>query len=314
VSFIGFMLLGPTVLIVLRIYLQIYVRHSDRLDRLARSMSVMRSPTLIPLQNPLIRCFSALIFYLLLPLTMMLVAWKAAVFPAWGSGLLCVAVGVVVSHVMLLLNALSWRLKVSTTGTAIVVAGIIASFEPVHRPFELFRANLSGQWLFRTDLGGADLSAANLSGTDLSAANLSGADLSAAFLSDANLGGTNLRDANLSGANLSGANLMEAFLSAANLIGANLSAANLSDADLRGANLIDANLIGANLSGTNLSTAYLIRASLNGAILIRANLSGADLSRAENLTQGQLDTACGNASTKLPERDGKRMFIADCPP
>ena len=46
VSFFGFMLLGPAVLIALRIYLQIYVEHSDRLDRLARSMSVqlIRSP------------------------------------------------------------------------------------------------------------------------------------------------------------------------------------------------------------------------------------------------------------------------------
>jgi hypothetical protein len=35
------------------------------LDRLARSMSIM--PMLVPLQNPLIRYFSGLIFYLLLP-------------------------------------------------------------------------------------------------------------------------------------------------------------------------------------------------------------------------------------------------------
>jgi hypothetical protein len=44
VSFFGFMLLGPVVLIVLRVYLQIYVEHSERLDRLARSMSITRRP------------------------------------------------------------------------------------------------------------------------------------------------------------------------------------------------------------------------------------------------------------------------------
>src|SRR5262249_25231907 len=65
VSFIGFMLLGPAVLIVLRVYLQIYVEHSDRLDRLARSMSAVRAPTLVPLQNLLIRLFSGLVFYTL---------------------------------------------------------------------------------------------------------------------------------------------------------------------------------------------------------------------------------------------------------
>src|SRR5215475_7499101 len=80
VSFFGFMLLGPAVLIVLRIYLQIYVEHSDRLDRLARSVSIVRAPTLVLLRNPLIRVFSGLTFYLLLPVAMMLFAWKGAVF------------------------------------------------------------------------------------------------------------------------------------------------------------------------------------------------------------------------------------------
>jgi hypothetical protein len=76
VSFFGFMLLGPAVLIVLRVYLQIYIEHSERLERLARSMSIARAPMLVPLQNPLIRYFSGLIFYLLLPLTMLLLPGK----------------------------------------------------------------------------------------------------------------------------------------------------------------------------------------------------------------------------------------------
>src|SRR5262245_61544802 len=101
VSFLGFMLLGPAVLIALRLYVQIYVEHSDRLDRLARSVSVVRAPTLVPLQNSLIRLFSGLVFYLLMPVTMILFAWKAAVFPAWGLGLFAVAVAVIASHVML---------------------------------------------------------------------------------------------------------------------------------------------------------------------------------------------------------------------
>src|SRR5262252_6599661 len=65
VSFFGFMLLGPAILIALRVYLQIYVEHSDRLDRLARSVAVVRAPTLVPLQNSLIRLFSGLTFYIL---------------------------------------------------------------------------------------------------------------------------------------------------------------------------------------------------------------------------------------------------------
>ena len=258
VSFFGFMLLGPAVLIMLRVYLQIYVEHSDRLDRLARSVSAVRAPTLVPLRNPLIRVLSGLIFYLLLPVTMLLFAWKAAVFTLWGSGLFGVAVASIASHVMLPFSRFSWRSKVLlSVSAAIIAAGVIFRFGPLPRPFDLFRANLSSHWLVATDLRNANLLFANLSDAVLVSANLSHADL---------------RAANLSGATL---------------IAANLSHADLEDANLSGAHLYELKLRGrADLSGANLS----------GAILSHADLSGA-----KNLTQMQLDKACGNADTKLPE-------------
>ena len=376
VSFFGFMLLGPAVLIVLRVYLQIYVEHSDRLDRLTRSVSAMRAPTLVPLQNSLIRVFSGLTFYLLLPVTMMLFAWKAAVFPAWGSGLLCVATGVVVGHVMLPFSRFSWQSKAflsisaAMIGAAIIAGGVVLGFGPPRRPFDLFRVNLSGSqslagvdlhkaYLRLADLRGANLSLAdlrdanlrdaNLSNTNLTEVNLRGADLTGANLRGANSQGGDVRDrsprvylsyadlgeANLSGADLPGADLSNAFLKGATLNRANLSVANLSGANLReadldrvtlyGADLSEANLREANLSGADLSGAYLrganlITASLRNAdlrkanlsqtILLYADLSDADLSDATNLTQMQLDEACGgSANTKLPEG----LTIKPCP-
>ena len=266
VSFFGFMLLGPAVLIVLRVYLQIYVEHSARLDRLARSVSAVRAPTLVPLENPLIRLFSGLIFYLLLPVAMLLFTWKAAVVPVWGLVLFSVAVAVIASHVIILrFSMLSWRSKgLLSVGVAIIAGAIIAGFGPEHRPFYLYRANLSGQWL-----PGADLRNANLRGANLGNADLRGADL---------------LDANLLDAKLSGADLSGAILIGANLRGANLSGANLGSTDLRGAYLSDAILANADLRGANLSG---------------ANLSDAKLSGATNLTQTQLDEACGNSNTKL---------------
>ena len=262
VSFFGFMLLGPAVLIVLRVYLQIYVEHSDRLDRLARSVSVVRPPTLVPLQNPLIRLFSGLIFYILLPMTMLVFTWKAAVFPAWGSGLFSVAVAVIAYHLMLPFSRPSWRTKgLLSISVAIIAAGVIVGFGPLRRPFDLEHANLSGQWLTREDLRKANLFTANL------------------------------HDAKLTYAKLSEATLIGADLSDAILIYADLIYADLSDANLSGANLSSADLIYANLSGANLS----------GAKLDRADLDRADLSGAKNLTQTQLDEACGGANTKLPE-------------
>src|SRR6516162_7000332 len=298
-SFFGFMLLGPAVLIVLRVYLQIYVEHRERLDRLARSVSVVRAPTVIPLQNSLIRLFSSMIFYLLLPVTMMLFAWKAAVFPAWGLGLFSVAVAVIASHVMLPFSKFSWRSKgLLSVSAAIIAGGVMLGLAPPHLPFNLFRASLSGQWLVNQDFRKAYLELANLSGANLSRANLSGAKLFDANLSGANLSGANLGGANLSGANLGNADLIGANLIGANLSNANLSLAGLSGADLNGAKLFDANLSGANLSGANLSRADLSAADLSDANLGNAGLSGATLSNAKNLTQTQLDEACGNA-TKL---------------
>jgi hypothetical protein len=224
VSFFGFMLLGPAVLIALRVYLEIYVEHGDRLDRMARSVSAVRAPTLLPLQNPLIRVFSGLIFYALLPVTMLLFAWKAAVFPAWGSGLLSVAAAVIASHVMLPFRRLSWRSKgLLSVSVAIIAGGVIFGFGPVRRPFDLFHANLSGQWLVGEDLLKADLRSANLSDVELGGASLGGAKLGGADLSGADLSVADLSVARLSDANLSGADLFFADLSGADLTSANLS-------------------------------------------------------------------------------------------
>jgi hypothetical protein len=132
---------------------------------------------------------------------------------------------------------------------------------------------------------------------DLENVNISGALLVNAFLAFARMGHANLTKAYLFSANLNGTNLTEANLSGANLVNAQLSGAILTNADLRGAHLGgaylgDADLRGADLTGANLSDADLID----------AKLSGADLSVAVvGLTQAQLDAACGDANTKLPE-------------
>jgi hypothetical protein len=90
-----------------------------------------------------------------------------------------------------------------------------------------------------------------------------------------------------------GPDLAHAYIPHAFLHQANLSAANLGGANLRGAYLGGANLRDAYLSGTDLRNAYLGLADLGGAWLTGANLSGADLSGALNITQAQLDDACG---------------------
>ena len=166
-------------------------------------MLALRAPTLVPFKNPLIRVFSGLTFYLVLPVAMILFAWKAAAIPAWGSGLVCVAVGVIASHAVLPLGKVSWRSKALLSVMAAIIAGaVIFSLGPLRRPFDLNHANLSNQWLQKDNLSSADVRDANLSGANLTWANLSDADLSRADLI-----GAKLSDANLIGAKLISANL-----------------------------------------------------------------------------------------------------------
>jgi uncharacterized protein YjbI with pentapeptide repeats len=319
VSFFGFMLLGPAVLIALRIYLQMYVEHGDRLDRLARWVSAERALTLIPLQNPLIRLLSGLTFYLLLPVTILLFAWKAAVF-SWGAGLFVVAAAVIASHVLLPFSKFSWRSRaLVSAGIGAVACGVIFNLGTPRRAFDLVHANLSGQWLLGSDLRGANVIGANLSHANLRRANLSRASLSSADLSDAYLGGANLRDAYLGDANLSranlfiadlysadlgGADLREARLFSAHLSRADLSGANLSQADLSGradlshADLSNANLSGANLFSADLSDADLLSADLRDADLSYANLSRADLSRADLFSADLSDVDLSGANLR----------------
>ncbi len=75
--------------------------------------------------------------------------------------------------------------------------------------------------------------------------------------------------------------------------------ADLSRTNLQGADLRDAKLQGADLR----------RANLQGADLFEANLRSAKLRDAKNLTQEQLDGACGDEATKLSEG----LTINTCP-
>ncbi len=144
---------------------------------------------------------------------------------------------------------------------------------------------------------------------DLRRANLEGAYLCMANLQEANLKGANLQGANLWMANLQGADLRRANLKGANLRQANLQGDRLEGANLEGAYLWMANLQEANLKGANLQGANLWRANLQGADLLLANLEGATLIRAKDLTQKQLDEACGDAKTKLPPN----LSVKRCP-
>jgi uncharacterized protein YjbI with pentapeptide repeats len=198
------------------------------------------------------------------------------------------------------------------------------------------KANLQEANLQNVDLRYAKLQNADLKGAKLQNADLRYAKLQGANLKNANLQGANLKDANLQGANFERANLQQsklwgAKLQKAVLVDANLQkaylgddkhieeAANLQEANLTGANLKEAILVGANLQQAKLGSAKLNKADIGGANLQKADLNDAelqgtklwwaDLTGCINLTQKQIDSACGNEQTKLPNG----LTIKICP-
>jgi uncharacterized protein YjbI with pentapeptide repeats len=136
----------------------------------------------------------------------------------------------------------------------------------------------------------------NLQFTNLQYADLQGAQLQGAMLEGAQLLRADLRGAQLQHAILTAAELQNARLGKTKLHGANLEWANL-----QGTHLISAELQQANLHGARLQGAVLAHAQLQGAVLEGAQLQGALLQLAENLTQEQIDTACVDDATSLPE-------------
>jgi uncharacterized protein YjbI with pentapeptide repeats len=102
------------------------------------------------------------------------------------------------------------------------------------------------------------------------------------------------------GLNLSGARLRQADLSLSVMNRTRFSNADLRDVEAYGGVFSSSNFNRADLSNASFVGAWLEGSSFSGAILSGTNLSGARLARASGLTQRQLSTACGDASTDLP--------------
>ena len=163
-----------------------------------------------------------------------------------------------------------------------------------------YRSNLSGGHFDGTDLSGAVFSKAYLVKTEGTRVNLEGAVLRDATLIQATLTESRFAGADLRRADLSEGDFTASDFSRADLSSSNARGADFTDAVMREARLPMANLDGATLARADFTAARAVDISLADADLTDAVLAGADLRSARGLTQGQLDTACGDAQTRLP--------------
>jgi uncharacterized protein YjbI with pentapeptide repeats len=102
------------------------------------------------------------------------------------------------------------------------------------------------------------------------------------------------------GCELAGADLSNTCVKAHDLHGADFDGAKAVLMCMSYANFSGATFRGADLSGANLAHANLDGADLTGATMTITSIKGTDLTRAKGLTQTQLNSACGDAKTKLP--------------
>ncbi|CUX20999.1 pentapeptide repeat-containing protein [Agrobacterium fabrum] len=170
-------------------------------------------------------------------------------------------------------------------------------------------------------LGSSNLDSAMLYGTDFTYTDLRGSSLKGANLEKAKLIRTALGEANLQGANLTKVEAYRSDFSAADATNAKfvnaemqrtkfektkLDGTDFTKAELGRADFEGASLNGSKFSLTNLSRARFGGATLGGpvdftsAFLLLTRIEGVDLSTATGLDQKQIDIACGDAKTKLP--------------
>ena len=268
----------PAILIGVRAYLQIYVDHWHRLDRISQHFRLARDPTVSVLRHPLLRLCTGFVLYALVPLVLGVFTYEAMVFPKWAPIMLALAITVAFVQV---LHA-RWRWPVTIVPSILLLAIVaIASYQgfldTFRRPFQLQLANLDRANLEGQDFYEAVLVTASLRNTNIKFANLSKANLWRADLSGSNLKGSELKYARLGVANLSDGNLKCANFEHAKLHRSILHGADLKGADLRFAILEETELVNAKLSLADLSEAVDERADFQGATFCCTKMPNGEL-------------------------------------
>lgn len=171
-------------------------------------------------------------------------------------------------------------------------------------------------------MDGFDFSGANFTRTDLSASDLRNSNLTKvtfvktnlvrASLSNSNAEGANFEEVvasrtDFSNGNYKNTSFLKAEISRSNFSNSNLENADMSKADLSRVNFFNSNLKGVNLAFSNISRTNLTgiiideNFSLEGSYMFLTRIEGLNLSNLKTLKQWQIDLACGDKATILPE-------------
>lgn len=167
--------------------------------------------------------------------------------------------------------------------------------------------DFSGSNFTRTDLSASDLRNTTLNNTIFNKTNLVRASLAGSVAQNANFKGVIASRTDFSMGNFDGADFSKAEISRSNFAKSSLKNTQMSKGDFSRGNFTNADLSNADLSFSNISRANFENVTfseifnLEGAYTYRTVFSGLDLSKSKQLEQWQLNLACGNDKTILPE-------------
>ena len=307
VDFLTFLIIGPIALLGITLYLILFMEEKRKYDALPINDN---QAYLFTLGCKPAKVCTGILFFGFTPLILLIFYLKTRVHPSYAA----------YAWTLMLLTTLAMALyfiyqnlkkgEIASTVAIVVLCGLllipITPFFNLNSriPISVSGADLSNLNLIRFRLAGAQAEKTkftesvfyqmDLTGLYAPHANFQGANFVGATLHRSDLGSADLQKANLSWSSLKGCILVNAFMQHAKLI-----ETDLTEAVLESAHLENANFSGAVFRRAALARANFDEADLSGAVFEGAVLIGADLRKARNLTQGQLDTACGDNETLL---------------
>jgi uncharacterized protein YjbI with pentapeptide repeats len=146
-------------------------------------------------------------------------------------------------------------------------------------------------------LDGADLEKANLLRSMMDKSKAAGANFEKAVGFRTSFVGTDLTSARFAKSEMQRADFTGATLTNVDFEKSELGRANFSNADINGTNFRFANLARADFRTARFDTPI----EFTGAYFYLTRIEGVDLTQAVGLAQWQVDMACGDLGTQLPE-------------
>ncbi len=305
VDFLTFLIIGPIALLGITVYLILFMEEVRKYDGLPHTE---KQVYIFNLNSKPAKMCSSIIFFGFTPLILLMFYIKTRVNPGYAA---YVGTLMVLTTLILAVYFFYQRLRKKETASAIAIAIVcgllLLPISPLFNlnasiPICVSGANLSNLNLMGFRLAGAQAEKAvfnesvfyRMDLTHLYAphAAFKNANLIGATLNQSDFGSANFEKAQLSWSSMKGSMLVNTVLKEAEMVDTDLS-----DAVLESANLEKANLRGAVFRMAHLNRARFSEADLAGAVFEGAVLIGADLGRARNLTQEQLNMACGDRDT-----------------